>query len=528
MMKDFKLIMKEFSLMEYYHSLDRRYKVILLSSFVWGLIAHGMVSFNHFFYHDDISSLFWRADLIPQGRWMFNVLTIIQNMVFGVPEIINPTLNFFIHFFILSIVVYAIAKFLEIENLFLCILMTGIFCVHPSVTTLFGYMSAIPYFSLSLLFAVTGGVFCCNNKPIISVIGIFLIVFSLGIYQAYFPFVISVLLLSIIKLLIDSPSINSKIVFKKVLYCIFIVCISAIIYFVLVKVSLVLTHQQLSDYKGANSYSLNITEYIQRIPVVYEKLLIGDSKVSVPIRFQIFPIVSFVIIYAFIICRKVYVVSKLNGLVLSALFVLMPFAINIIYFLCPEEIVYSMMLYGYVFIFIVLIWFIGLFSFHNNILHKCLRYSSSIIIFLILFAYIRLDNTCYMKANFMQHQTISYLTTLVTRIKSVEDYSTDKKVVFINPWNINDTSLKSIPYLSNFDIAPYWDIDKYVNDYKWVRYMHYWCGYKPEIADKKIFENMQEVKLMPSYPDDGSIKIINNTIVVKLGNKSVRSYDFLY
>ena len=527
MMNDCVHMIKEFSLVEYYHKIDTRYKVILLSSFLWGVIAHGMASFNHFYYHDDVNLLFWRPDLIYQGRWMVSMLTFIQNIIFGVPEYVHPTIHTFIHFFVLSLVVYAIVKFLEVRNLFLCVLITGIAIVHPSVASLFGYLDAIPYFSISLLFAVIGSVLCCDNKLQKMVIGIFLIVLSLGIYQAYLPFVVSVFLLSLIKLVIDNPRIECNILLKKAIYYILIVCISVAIYLAFVKVSLLLTHQQLGDYKGANSYSMNIMEYIQRVPIIYEKFLFGDSKIFIPIRFKIYPVLFLMIIYIIVISRRVFVINKLNGLIVSTLFIMMPFTINFIYFMCPEDIIYSMMLYAYILIFVALIWFVDICSFSSTILHKCLRYVSSIILLLILFAYIRIDNTCYMKANFMQHQTISYFNTLITRIKSIENYTTDKKVVFINPWNIEDKSLKPIPYLANFDIAPYWNVDEYVNDFRWLRYMYYWCGYKPELADSKEFENLQEVKMMPSYPDDGSIKIINNTIVVKLGSKSVVSYSVL-
>ena len=520
-------MIKEFSLVEYYHKIDTRYKVILLSSYVWGLIAHGMASFNHFFFHDDIGYLWYRADIIDQGRWMCDILTVMLNLLFGAPDYLHPELLTFIHFFVISVVVYVIIRFLEIENRFLCILVTGAAIVYPSVTTLFGYMNAILYFSMSLLFAIIGSVLCCDNKPQKMVIGIFLIVLSLGIYQAYLPFVVSVFLLSLIKLVIDNPRIECNILLKKAIYYIFIVCISVAIYLTFVKLSLLLTHQQLGDYKGANSYSMNIMEYLQRIPIVYEKFLFGDPKIFIPIRFKLFPVLFLMIIYIIVICRRLFVINKLNGLIVSALFMLMPFTINFIYFMCPEDIIYSMMLYANILIFVALIWFVDICSFSSNILHKCLRYVSSIILLLIFFAYIRLDNTCYMKANFMQHQTISYFTTLITRIKSIENYTTDKKVVFINPWNINDSSLKPITYLNIIDIEPYQNIDKYVNDYKWLRYMYYWCGYKPELADSKEFENLQEVKMMPSYPDDGSIKIINNTIVVKLGSKSVISYPVL-
>ena len=42
-----------------------------------------------------------------------------------------------------------------------------------------------------------------------------------------------------------------------------------------------------------------------------------------------------------------------------------------------------------------------------------------------------------------------------------------------------------------------------------------WTGYSPVIANPDDFVELDEVKLMPHYPDDGSIKVINDTVVVK-------------
>ena len=46
-------------------------------------------------------------------------------------------------------------------------------------------------------------------------------------------------------------------------------------------------------------------------------------------------------------------------------------------------------------------------------------------------------------------------------------------------------------------------------------FMKNWCGYTPVFADAKKFENNGIVQSMPRYPNDGSIKVIDNVIVIK-------------
>ena len=60
---------------------------------------------------------------------------------------------------------------------------------------------------------------------------------------------------------------------------------------------------------------------------------------------------------------------------------------------------------------------------------------------------------------------------------------------------------------------PYgWSI---VNSYNWTLFVKVWTGYDPVIIEEDEFKDLPEVKMMSSYPDNGSIKVIDETVVVK-------------
>jgi hypothetical protein len=42
-----------------------------------------------------------------------------------------------------------------------------------------------------------------------------------------------------------------------------------------------------------------------------------------------------------------------------------------------------------------------------------------------------------------------------------------------------------------------------------------WCGYTAHEVDSSYFVNNPEVQEMPRYPDEGSIKVIDDTLIVK-------------
>ena len=64
-------------------------------------------------------------------------------------------------------------------------------------------------------------------------------------------------------------------------------------------------------------------------------------------------------------------------------------------------------------------------------------------------------------------------------------------------------------------VVPYSYLDNNLDSYVWRDYIDTWLGYRPQYTDASSFEKRQEVLDMPSYPADGSIKIIDGVVVVK-------------
>ena len=167
-------------------------------------------------------------------------------------------------------------------------------------------------------------------------------------------------------------------------------------------------------------------------------------------------------------------------------------------------------------------------------------FRKTIIVLLMLSSFImaKHDNTCYMKLEVCQTQAISYFTTLITRIKSVEGYKDELPVAYINAYDKQD---ETIPYIKEYDnltaVYPYRIADLLstpektalmksgysdhgylINNYAWIYFMKIWCGYEPQLVekgDRLKLETLPEIRNMPQYPDDGSIKIIDGVVVVK-------------
>lgn len=59
------------------------------------------------------------------------------------------------------------------------------------------------------------------------------------------------------------------------------------------------------------------------------------------------------------------------------------------------------------------------------------------------------------------------------------------------------------------------DEETIVNDYRWIEFMKMWCGFSPIIIrDETYWYKIANELEMTQYPNDGSIAIVENCIIV--------------
>ena len=512
--------------MIFFHStlISRRYKSVIIGVFVGGLIAHGMAMFNHLYFHDDIAQ-FYGIDrgLIASGRWFLSLLSIFEKKIFCSYNYVLPLVNTLLSLVFLCLFVCLFVCAFNITNKKLIFLL-GVLCsAFPTMAGYFGYLSTTPYYIFSLVLAIGGGLYCSRGRYMV---GILLMALSISIYQAYIPFILSFFVFCIINDILSNPDISPKEIKKNVFYYITCALSPVFVYFLTLKVSLVVTNISLTSYKGANQWSTNFCDYLSRIPLAYKTFFDVDMGL-----FPLWIKVLFYLSLLFLVCRIVFFVfqkNKRNALVLASLFCFLPVTIGFIYIMCPAEIIGPLMLYSSTLIFFLFVWLLDMqLKLCNDRGFKFIKYFGLFSCCVYIFAFVKYDNICYMKASINQQRAFSYFTTLITRIRSVSGYSADKKICYINQFNIDDPTVKGRPYqyLEHYNIPPYFDIDDYLNDYVWRDYMCFWCGFNHELADEKKFAHLSTDESMPAYPDDGSIQIVDDTIIVKLGKDNSQSYQ---
>lgn len=265
-----------------------------------------------------------------------------------------------------------------------------------------------------------------------------------------------------------------------------------------------------------------ITEYFSRAKYAYKEFFVPHRNAN----YMMYPAHLFyayegtILILAILFTIMVYKIIRKDvkcGILLLLAILCVPATVNFIFIMVEPSNVHSMMTYSQMFPFIIFIWildrYIDLVS-HIN-MKKCTELFTIGYCTLIVVSYVRFDNQCYLKASFTQQQAISYFTSFITQIKSTSGYKDEYPVAYINAGNIKDKTIYEFKELSDIKISSYVGMNAYINDYVWFLYMARWCGFNPAIAETSDFIHLPEVREMPHYPDEGSIKIINETVVVK-------------
>ena len=498
-------------------------------------IIHGEMLFNKISWWDDISGVLGGAPEfnmpLPHGRWFCLVL----EPIFKNGSL--PVFNGVIVAACIAVSSLILFDMFDIQNKIHKILLGLILISIPAVTANLGYMGASGSNFIGILICILGAYLTClaiHNSKKITIqywIGAFLFACSLGEYQCYFSLYLSLCLIFFIYSIITTP-ISFKYFYKYFGYYIINIFVGLALYLVILQATLWFTGVKLLSYAHTDTYGIvPILEYLERLKLSY--LLFFDPYICSSANmfpFQWNGWYKILLIVNVLLCALVVITffrtrKKETRFQFYMLILLLPCALNSNVLLYGWKPLHSLHVYHqFVMFFLPILLLKSIEGIPNFSLQnistsfvKTLHVVTVFIMFIFVILYVRYDNYCYMLSELRLSQAISYFNTLSTRIMTLKDYREEYPVVFINEVEKRShADTITIRQNSDFPVTnPYGY--PFVNSYAESSraFIKHWCGFTPEFADAKKFENNSIVQSMPRYPDDGSIKIIDNTIVVK-------------
>lgn len=503
-----------------YFRVTDRFKIAFISAVIFGFIAHMYMFTNKLPNFDDIAYMNKFGTTFRYGRWF---LWVIGATAYHLEFVFSlPWLNGLLTLVTLAVSAGLIAELLGLKSKVSNVLVGAALVVFPSWTTTFFYMFTAPYYGFAVLLTVLSVYFTVRYKKGILISAI-LMACSLGIYQAYLPFTATLYVVLLFTMLYEKYSYAD--ILKRCFYYLFSLGIGVACYFILMRLSLAITGQELTAYKGISSMGkISLSRILELINIICNNyfgvflnnnLEISYNFIAKGMYFLLFIINGILILDLIVknITAKDYLKAA-EVVVLALAFVL---AINSIYIMC-EDGIYSIMYYSYAFMMIFpLVLIDRTVERQENRITVGLEYIVTLILCVGVFCYCHFANAQYLSLHLSYEQSYSFCNTLITQIKSMDGYRDDMPVVLAGEKFVDD-SLYHNDVMSAFSISG--KDDALIDAYSRHEFFWFYCGFDAKFmtVGELSAEAQTEIAEMPNYPKEGSIKMIDGVIVVKAEN----------
>ena len=521
---------------EKYDNIDKRIKMCFLSAFICGLFAHIYALTNHLYNYDEL----WHTPTgfgtgLEVGRWALSITVWIQKVLFDDCFTI-PFINGMLTIILYSVAACFVVSALDIKDEFYAIVVGGLMTTFPALTSRMFFMFTTHYYAIGIAMAAAGAWIIAKKKlNILKVtIAIALTVYGMAIYQANFTTAVCILVGNLLVWFI-TENVELKTAIKKCINYVLYLGACMALFLAGSKIALSITGKQMETYENLDKMGqLSMEQLIEGIIRCYKtffKLPIIDVYSMNPNRIVkiAFLICFLVFLYTFL---KVWMMKKevyLKVLV-SLVFAVLPIAVNLIIIMAISSgTMYSIMVYEIVFVFIISIACLEAIRTCNSditaipnkmVIDKVetlLNSVTAVMLVITVITYIWFANGNYLAMEYTNQHDNAYYQTLMTQIKSVDGYHADMPITMIGKPVVDSTYTRQDMIGGTFNISGKSSTN--INAYSSWNIMTRVLGYDPvnrnSDEEEEYFRGLDEVVNMPCYPSTGSIKIIDDTVVIK-------------
>lgn len=487
----------------------------IIAGFFGGLLIHlfGLVTVIH--NSDDIHCQpIGYGTGVTSGRWL---LTILGD--FLKKNDLNYNLGFFnglVFIVLLAVSAGLLVSIFKIKSRQISVLLSLILVSFPTVCSTLLYKYTSPLYGVAFLLSVFAVWILPKRKILGLILSSVSIACSLGIYQAYLPMTVAIYVLWLFQLNLEDDARFNRILYKG-LYAVSSVILGLVIYFVITKISLAHYGKVLNEYQGISEMGkiplAELPDLIARAYRRYFCLPVEDycnlaTNGMLKVVYALIYVMNIGLSLAVLVQKKKRVGNVIMAVLLGAVF---PIAVNLIEIMCPNSRIYTLMVFS-----------CSVSVFVPCILLEQLRYPVKAIakvvgivlaLFVILNTYF--NNLTYTSLYYVNRQTENYMNAMITQIRMTEGFSVDKKWAFIgtNKDPMVANKWQSVPVYGGAEHT-----NRMISAYSWKEWIAPYLGISITLADNTAIEEIKqtpEFQEMACWPNDNSVKIINDIVVIK-------------
>jgi len=497
-------------------------RVAVICTFLCTILAHLYLWTNTIPNFDGISRMYEVQQNTLYGRWSLHYSSYLYSFT-QMPMVIGVLVAFF-----LAITVFFIVRLFELKSSLLAGMWGCLIAVFPALayTSTHTYTVAAYMFSAAL---TAFSVWLVRKYKLGIIPAALILAYAMGTYQAYVCVAICICLLLVIQDMLKAEIPWIKAVLNGVRFVVFII-LGTVIYYIVLQIFLEIKDLEMISYLGideiAGGYPLDMLGSIlaKTYGQVGEFLFVKGADNT----FNYGPLIALhvvlllvgvVLLVRWVLERKMQKdILRLISVVL--LLALLPLAVNFIQVMTPLSTPFPHSKFTFVFLYFLPVLLADMCGKLNwkGIFAKV---TEAVLIVAVLFQTVyfwQYDNVLYTALNQAHRATLTYATNLLSRVESCEGYQYGMEVVVVGgfPADRYDTDLENYKMIFQGGVltSSVLPLNKHI-----YYYFNDWLNVPIGEPAEETFLRLtatQEFQEMPLYPNDGSVRIIDNCVVVKV------------
>lgn len=489
------------------------------SALILGSVTHLYMFTNFLPNHDSIHSIFYDNDVLSSGRWSAQLLSSLSTN-FELPVVTG----------LISILALAVTAGLTVRVLGLTyrsstVLVSALLVTVPSLSGIFSYLFTADAYCLALLLNALA-VWCAKKYRWGWAAAILMMAVACGTYQAFICYAIGLFLIDCILSLLEGEE-TGKVVRRGLIY-IGVCLASLVLYYVILKILLLITHTQLTEYQGLSGISLsNLPSYLMHIPVVYQ---IFFEYLLTPDFLDPFYRAVLQIAFLYLIAAVIWLAALKRIfrdpprlLLITAGLLLLPLALNFVSLLTTEDsVVHHLMIYSFVLVFVPSAKLTELIVDHLRSANKAgwsiALWPGLVLCALLVWCGFYTNNVSYLRMDLRYENSVALANRIAARVEILEGYCKDTPIAIIGQLPYNTYGMTA-PALSDLEPITGTDGALLQHYYSGRDVMEYCIGMKMPVATKEQWDAVyfaQIVDTMPCWPAEGSVTMYAGMAIVKL------------
>lgn len=492
----------------------------VVSALVYGLLVHLFALTNLIHNHDNIASQPGGFGMgVELGRWFLEFLGRFFDKAGWNYNV--PSFNGMVYIAILAITAGFLVSALRIRSKVSAVLIGALFVAFPAVTVAMAFRFTAIFYGISSLFAVLA-VWILRRFRWGLPASVVLMALSMGIYQAYIPMTIALFVLQLICEGLRGEADAKKLILHGLYDCLALL-LGLALYFVCVNLSTAAfgvafdgsTNLGFQSLRDLPRVIFNALRVVCMLPV--QDYWGVANRALMRISYLLLGVVTAVLVVQILYQKVKNIGTSAIVCLLCPVFLL---AVGFIEVMINSKEIYTLMVYSFCLLACAPLAILECIppEMQGKKAETFFRKVLSFLVTVLVCFYGYYANVNYTAAYFAGEQVDNYLSGVVLRATMTEGFTTDKQWAFIG--NIDDPLLES-SWNDEISYVGFWFTEHELNEYSRNDWIENYIGYDLPMAEDAAVAALaetEEVKAMPCYPNAGSIRIIDNTVVVKFGD----------